>query len=124
MSQSPFFFWELSILLTSCPECGSKVSRYRKLDFGDRFKGYKCRKGHIITVMDDSEIVSIRYPIQHLQVCPKCGRRLRVVSTQGYDEEDGLYSLVMYACEAGHRIPHRHLVVRKFSVTAPKQVVS
>jgi len=106
-----------------CPECGSKVSRYRKLDFGDRFKGYRCRKGHLITVMD-SEVISVKIPFQHLEACPKCGRRLTVASTQGYDEEDGIYRLVTYVCEAGHWIPHRQLVVRKFSLAAPKHVVN
>ena len=106
-----------------CPECGSKVTRFRKLDFGDRFRGYKCRNGHLITVMD-SEVVGVKIPFQHLEACPKCGRRLKVASTQGYDEEDGVYRLVMYVCEAGHWIPHRQLVVRKFSMAAPKQVVN
>ena len=64
--------------------------------------------------MDDEEVVSIVIPFKHLEACPKCGRRLKVASTQGYDEEDGVYKLVTYVCEAGHWIPHRQLVVRKF----------
>jgi len=105
-----------------CPECRSKVRRYRKLDFGDRFKGYKCRKGHLITVMDGSEVIGVRIPFQHLAVCPKCGRRLKVTSKQDFDVEDGVERLVTYVCEAGHWIPHRQLIQRTFS-PAPKQIV-
>ena len=101
-----------------CPECGAKVSRFHKLDFGERFKGYRCRNGHVITVMDGSEVISIKYPLQHLEACPKCGRRLKLVSTHGFDEEDGVYQLDTYICEAGHWIPHRQLVVRKISLAA------
>jgi len=104
-----------------CPECGSKVTRFRRLDFGDRFKGYRCRNGHLIMVMDDSEVVSVRIPFKRLEACPKCGHRLKSVSMQDYDEEDGIYRLVTYVCEAGHWIPHRQLILRKFSL-APKQV--
>jgi len=98
----------------SCPECGSKVSRYRKLDFGDRFKGYKCRNGHLITVMDDEEVVSIVIPFKHLEACPKCGHRLKVTSMQDFEEKEGIYRLVTYVCEAGHWIPHRQLIHRIF----------
>ena len=60
----------------SCPECGAKVSRFHKFDFGERFKGYRCENDHVITVMDDSEVISIKYPSKQLEACPKCGRQL------------------------------------------------
>ena len=58
-----------------CPECGSKVIRYWPLDFGDRFKGYRCRNGHLITVMDGEVVVGVTIPFKHLEAYPKCGRQ-------------------------------------------------
>jgi len=91
------------------------------LDFGDRFKGYRCRRGHLITVMD-GEVVGVKIPFRHLEACPKCGRRLKVTSTQDYDEEEGIVRLVTYLCEAGDWIPHRQLIQRSFR-PALKQAV-
>ena len=97
-----------------CPECGSSVRRCPEIDFGKEFKGYKCVNGHVITVFQDREVISVKIPFKHLEFCPKCGRRLKAVSTMTYDEEEGLVKLVTYRCETGHWIPHRQLVFRRY----------
>jgi hypothetical protein len=90
------------------------------LDFGDRFRGYRCRKGHLITVMDSNEIVSVKNPFQNLKACPECGRKLKVISTVDLEVEDGIERDVTYFCEMGHLVPHRQLIQRIFR---PKKMV-
>ena len=105
-----------------CPECGARTERYSRLDCSS-YRGYKCRNGHIISVLTRSkEVLSVTIPFNPPVLCQMCGLGPLITEAKiHYETEEGLEKAVRLRCPKGHRFVYRQLVYRRFNLP-PKEL--